>query len=246
MTEQQNYKPLPKLSIHPETKHLSQEDADRIFDVLCKKYWKETLEILDRGDIKDEGASLHPVHAEETYVSLASFICFGEMGGDVIQSKEILEAFQPTPQDELGILDLMFELRRRWVAARGYEPPEPKGKPLAQSPEGPFPEQLPIKPIFDVTQELGFTQKEVDYYVDQYFQNNKIWCYTLGEIQRREMYLDPMTNKTRKSIVPFPERFSKADNQGVSIEKARKLRLELYYRIWIACETATFDNLPKI
>ena len=221
---------LKSLPLHPETKHVSQETADRIFDILQNNH-HEWFEYIDR--INDKGGSLHSVDVEDSYIRVI----------DHIRGNP---DFAPVPDTELGVIDLTFELWRRCRVTTGYPKPEIRGKPLAPSPDGPFPEKLAAKPISKETEKLGLTQEEVDRYVDQYYVENKGWCYIQGEAWRRDLVVFQLAPGYEKSIVALSKIYPKGEDDKIRHKKIGKLKKESADRVRISVGYYTIEQLQHL
>lgn len=160
---------LPHLPLHPETKHITQEMADRIIDHLVEHYPERIEKIRDADQGHNNG------YVISTYAEA--------MNPVINEMSKIMEV----PKDNLGYIDLCFELQRRFRAAYDMPGPEVKGKPLAPTPKGPFPLKLANKPLYEETIRAGFTQAIVDRMVDQYYAEYPERCYVQAEAYRREL-----------------------------------------------------------
>ena len=210
---------LPHLRLNEHTKYISQETADQIFDCLADNHPEQFERIAD---VHDKGGDIHPVNIEDSYFSVVEFI---------FKNPSNFPSFSKT---ELAAIDLMFELRRRWLSAFGYPIPDIRGKPLALSPDGPFPESLAEKLIHMETKQAGLTQEDTDLYVDQYFLRNKKWCHIKGEAWRRGLIVFPLTEECRENIFPLTKIVPKDENENIWYERIGKLGGEVSERIRIS------------
>lgn len=88
------------------------------------------------------------------------------------------------PQTELGMVDLLYEISRRLRKAYGLTDIPPRGKPLAPSPNGPFPPMLAVK-VSQRNEERGATQEIVDTVLaDFYDQRPDLWFVASEAAQR--------------------------------------------------------------
>tara|TARA_R110002126_G_scaffold278117_1_gene424326 strand:+ start:96 stop:872 length:777 start_codon:yes stop_codon:yes gene_type:complete len=234
---------LPNLPIHPETKCLLQEDADRIFGVLCTKY----PELLKNIELVIKDLSMHPVHMDDSYLRVIDFMRSGCIGGDRSRAKEVKEAFKPLPDTALGFIDLTFELWRRCRVTAGYSEPEIKGQSLASSYEGGYPEKLVDKPISVDCQEIGYTQDQVDQFVELYYEDNKKLCYIVGEVSRRDLYPLPRGLPHDKENDPSAALNLLPENEDTRQTNKRRiiLRNEAHSRVSVTCQSVTLEEFKR-
>ncbi len=162
-------KPLPPLKVIRET-YCSQEMTDSCIDYLVKNYPQRVLALLDE----------EKVNREVLYYKIASNIAY-------ILKDEVGKSID-VPQTHLGLIDLVYELSRR--LRRAYDLPEilPQGKPIAPTPDGPFPELIKIE-IGPVQKKLGITQEVADRLLGRIYEQRPDLWYAMAEGARRNLHL---------------------------------------------------------
>lgn len=211
---------LPYLPIHEETKNISQDIADRIFDCLIKSYPEKISDIKKR----NIGSDAHPVDIEESYFRVIKFVFDNS------------QEFPFFDKNELSLIDLMFELWRRVCVASKVREPKIRGKPLAPSVQGPFPERLSSKPVSEQTEASGLTQADADYFIDQYYSKNKLWSYIQGEAWRRNLVIFRLSSFEGVQFFDFAEIFPEMCAGSDWNKRMQCLRAEAADRIRISCD----------
>ena len=148
------------------------------------------------------------------------------------------------PKEELLCVELYFEIMRRIRQARGFALPTVLGVPLALSIDGPYPDQLNPKPIYRKSiLDLGFTQKLIDEWVDEYYRDNKRICYELGEACRRDVAYGFINLKSPNIF--FYQKAERSNNL-IFLKHYNTLVEELDYRIRLTCHMMSLSEVRKI
>ncbi len=126
MNAQIKLKPLPKLPILRDD-YISQGQVDEIVDCLEKHH----TELL-RKAVENEYPNRVDLHSE-THAEIVEAIKEGLKGKAVL------------PDSQLGFIDFAFELSRRIRKAYEMSDIKYQGQPLAESPDGPFPQLIDLE-----------------------------------------------------------------------------------------------------
>ena len=220
-------KSLPHLPLDEQTSHITQDMVDRILDYLVEHYpgCIEKMSMYEKG-----------------YTDASTLMAYAEAMQSVITE---ISKVMDTPECDLGYIELNFELVRRYRAACGYEFPKVLGKPLAPSIEGPYPENLPEKPIFDQSiLKAGFTQEQVDSWGNEFYKENKEICYQMAESYRREVATGYLGTRNPISVY-FRQKAETTKNDSLIRHYSMALN-ELGSRIRLACEIHSLDEFQAL
>ena len=215
--------PLPSLKVIRET-YCNQEMTDALLDFL-----QEKRPDLIKRLIETEQA------IPENFVEVL------EKSADFLKAEASTSALA-IPATYIGIVDLLFELSRRFESVYGWrrdrEPPHFKvrGKPLAESATHPLP-GLPDLAISKSSHRHGLTQERVDKTLRAlYEQHPELW-FDLAEEIRRNL---PLV-RTERAFVPLLQGLSKDDPRLATMRPLYAFINEIRRRTRLMCDLS-FSN----
>ncbi len=187
---------------------------------------------------------------EETVIR--NIIYYKVMGGIMHALRVEAKGQIEIPQNELGMIDLLYEISRRLRNAYELSNIPPRGKPLAPSPNGPFPPMLAVK-ISQRNEERGATQDIVDTVLaDFYDQRPDLW-FAASEAAQRNLGFGvvqrEMWSLLRKSILKrgFAEDVEhKVRQKGDLASLLSACRVEFMSRIHKMCEIPYPPPKPEL
>jgi hypothetical protein len=159
-------RPLPELPVLRDS-YCSKETVDRVVRWIHDHHPEWLIEVL----------------AEEVGSRAGHYIAVRNLLGHLKrEAGREIEGLTPY----LGEIDLLYEISRRLRSAYGLSDILPRGKPLAPSPNGPFPPMLVLK-VSDHNERHGATQEMVDTVLaDFYDQRPDLW-FAAGEAAQRRL-----------------------------------------------------------
>jgi hypothetical protein len=181
----------------------------------------------------------------------------GNRAGHYLETSELLSKLKKHAYNEvegvtpyLGEIDLIYEIDRRLRKAYDFSELLPRGKPLAPSPNGPFPPMLVLK-ISPINEKRGATQEIVDTVLaDFYNQRPDLW-FAAGEAAQRRLGFGIASGGRysilRKIILKrgFAEDIHhKHREKGDLSSLILVCKLEFQIRVRAMCETPVIEHLP--
>jgi hypothetical protein len=165
----QPLQPLPELSVVRDT-YCSQATVDKIAHYFQAQRQDLLIQVLEEERLQRIAAHY------EAYGKIVNYL-----KNDASNEIEV-------PQTDLGMIDLIYELSRRIRVA--YELPDimVTGKPLAPSPDGPFPPLVDLEMDF-INEKRGATQRMVDTVLNILYQRRPNLWFIAGEAARRDVGL---------------------------------------------------------
>lgn len=170
VTRREDAPELPKLPVYQEI-YCSQGITDALCDYVMEHApWDTVLWQIYAEDEPDDPA---PYLRNEPIARIRDYII-----NNVSNTIEV-------PDSDLGILDFGYEFRRRVRVSQGWMDISVEGKPLAPTPDGPYPDMIDL-PIRDQSQrKWPVTQALVDLVIRDAYTTQPSLFYLLGEYKRR-------------------------------------------------------------
>jgi hypothetical protein len=160
---------LPELPVLRDS-YCSQETVDRIVRWIHDNHPDRLMQLL----------------REESGIRQATYYIAIKNIWAILKKEHLQEIEAMTPH--LGAVDLLYEISRRLRNAYGLSDIPPRGKPLAPSPNGPFPPMLNAK-VSPHNEKRGAAQEIVDVVLaDFYDQRPDLW-FAAGEGMQRNLGL---------------------------------------------------------
>ena len=174
---------LPKIPVL-RSAYCSQELTDKVLQYL----WDNAPDL-----VREQAKREHLNYDQEYGMQLGHIVTFIQK----VASKDV-----EIPKTRLGMLDLLFEMSRRFRKLRNLPDAPVRGIPLAEGPDAPMP-ALPTPPISFETQKF-LSQETADNIIKQVYSEHPAWFYELTENMRRGgMYIWPVGQDIREALRQF-------------------------------------------
>lgn len=214
--------PLPKLSVIRGA-YCSQEMTDRLI-----KYLQD-----NRPDLVEELAQ-----QEKRLLPDGRDDLHGKKYGDVIAYlRERVDSSVQVPPTHIGMLDLLYELSRRIRSALNLQEVPILGRPLASSPEGPFPPLTQKSVEIVKNKEHQLSQSLVDNAIQSAYERAPEIFYDFSEQMRRMMRSYEISQSFQRLIKDsLPE--GQTDPWNITMGSA-------YGRLYEMCEMPSYETLKR-